>query len=133
MTAKEIAIIIKDCTKLDKKGVISYLYSMFIEEKKKTKDKDIVDSIIKVVINYYKLTEDEFQSKCRKGEIVKARQVAMYFCKQFEIKSLTYYGKRIGGKVYQTVQHGIETVKNLRDTDKYFRKELVEIENLINV
>jgi chromosomal replication initiator protein len=50
----------------------------------KTSSKEItIDTIQKMVCEYYEITYDKLQAKTRKREIVQARQISMFLAKQF--------------------------------------------------
>jgi chromosomal replication initiator protein len=72
------------------------------------------------------------QSKTRKREIVQARQIAMYFSKNYTKSSLATIGTQIGVKDHATVLHACRTVSNLLETDKQFRQDVEEIEKKLN-
>jgi len=89
-----------------------------------------VDTIMKLVGNYYKLSVAEMKSKNNSPQVAFPRQVAMYLCKQMTKCSLPEIGKRFG-KHHSTVIHGVQKVERKRKEEKDFDK-LVEtfIQNL---
>jgi chromosomal replication initiator protein len=94
--------------------------------------KDItVEHILDKVCDYYGIKPELLQSRSRKREIVQARQVAMYFSKNFTNSSLSSIGALIGGRDHATVLHACKAVKNLKETNTEFKHQLKEIENLI--
>lgn len=95
----------------------------------KVSDKQItIQSIRDVVCEYFHISPDNLQSTSRKREIVQARQIAMYFAKQFTQDSLATIGNVIGKRNHATVLHACKAVKDLIDTDKSFRYSVEEIE-----
>jgi chromosomal replication initiation ATPase DnaA len=90
-----------------------------------------VDQILEKVCNFYGLKADALQTKTRKREIVQARQVAMYFSKNFTNSSLSAIGSLIGQRDHATVLHACKIVKNMRETNTDFKHQLKEIEGLI--
>lgn len=88
--------------------------------------------IQKVVSEYYHIPIELMNSKTRKGEIVRARHVAMYFTKNLTKDSLSIIGRTVGGKDHATVSHAYKAVNNLIDTDNLFRMQIDEIYNLLN-
>lgn len=114
---------------LNKKEITIELAKEIIEKLiKNTKREISVDYIQKVVCNYYNLSPEQMQNNTRKRETVQARQVAMYFCKNFTKSSLASIGSQIGGKDHATVLHAYKTVNNLLETDKNFKRQIEEIE-----
>ncbi len=84
-----------------------------------------VEQIQQIVCDYFSIPEDLVRARTRKREVVQARQVAMYFAKQFTKHSLKTIGLHFGGRDHSTVIHAIQSVENQRDTDVKFR-EIVE-------
>ncbi len=83
-----------------------------------------VDSIMKVVGNYYNLPVSELKSKNNSPQISFPRQTAMYLCKQLTSCSLPEIGRRFGGKHHSTVIHAIQKIDNKRKAEKDFDKLL---------
>ncbi len=98
---------------------------------KKPKQQITIDFIIRTVAGYFELKPELLKSKSRKREIVQARQIAMYFSKEFTKASLTRIGAEFGGKNHATVMYADKTVTNLTETDKNFRRYVDEIKSRI--
>ena len=93
-----------------------------------------IDLIIKTVCEYFNITRDMMLSKSRKRQIVQARQIAMYECRNLlQNCSLSTIGSELGGKDHATVLHACSTVQDLMSTDKLFRQWVDDIENMIVV
>ena len=92
-----------------------------------------IEFIQKVVCDYFDLPIDLMKSKSRKREVVQARQIAMFFSKQFTKSSLANIGAQCGGKYHATVLHACKTVNNLIETDKQFKAYVDELEKKINI
>jgi chromosomal replication initiator protein len=86
-----------------------------------------IDFIQKAVADYYGIQVEELKDKTRKKEIVIARQVAMYFCKDFTNHSLKSIGYHFGGRDHSTVIHAIQTVNDIMETDTSFRNAVNEL------
>lgn len=86
-----------------------------------------VDFIQKTVSEYYGIALDDLKAKTRKKEIVTARQVAMYFCKEFTNHSLKSIGYHFGGRDHSTVIHAVQTVNDIMETDTSFRNAVLEL------
>ena len=87
-----------------------------------------VERIEKVVCDYFNIEPEVLQSKTRKREIVQARQLAMYFCKNYTNASLAYIGKQIGRKDHTTVLYACKAVADLLETDRTFRSQVEELQ-----
>lgn len=86
-----------------------------------------IDFIQKTCADYFDIKVDDLKAKTRKKEIVTARQVAMYFAKEFTNHSLKSIGYHFGGRDHSTVIHAVQTVNDLMDTDTAFRNAVNEL------
>jgi len=86
-----------------------------------------IDFIQKTVSDYFEIKIDDLKAKTRKKEIVTARQVAMYFAKEFTNHSLKSIGYHFGGRDHSTVIHAIQTVNDFIETDTAFRNSVNEL------
>jgi chromosomal replication initiator protein len=92
-----------------------------------------IDEIQRIVCEYMNIDEDRVRGKTRKREVVRARQIAMYFCKQFTQNSLKTIGLHFGGRDHSTVIHANNTVEDQMETDEQFRNTVEEIERKIEL
>ena len=93
-----------------------------------------IDTIVNAVCEYFNITRDMMLAKSRKRQIVQARQIAMYECRNLVPNcSLSTIGAQLGGKDHATVLHACNTVQDLMSTDKLFRQWVDDIENMIVV
>ena len=93
-----------------------------------------IDLILNTVCEYFNITRDMMLSKSRKRQIVQARQIAMYECRNLiQNCSLSTIGSELGGKDHATVLHACNTVQDLMSTDKLFRQWVEDIEGMIVV
>jgi len=93
-----------------------------------------IDLIVDTVCEYFNITRDILLSKSRKRQIVQARQIAMYECRNLiQNCSLSTIGAELGGKDHATVLHACTTVQDLMATDKAFRQYVTDIEGMISV
>ena len=92
-----------------------------------------IDEIQRIVCEYMDIDEDRVRGKTRKREVVRARQIAMYFCKQFTQNSLKTIGLHFGGRDHSTVIHANNTVEDQMETDEQFRSTVEEIERKIEL
>ena len=90
-----------------------------------------IDEIISKVAGYYSVEVNSINTRSRKREVVLVRQVAMFLAKKYLDMSTSKIGHYIGGRDHATVVHACKTITNLAETDKQFRNELSEIENLL--
>ncbi len=85
----------------------------------KLDDQDVkIDFIQKLTATNYKVSVEDIQNKSRKKQIVIARQVAMYFCKELSSYSLQQIGNFFGGRDHSTVIYAIQAIDNLLKENK---------------
>jgi chromosomal replication initiator protein len=92
-----------------------------------------IESIQKIVSDYFDLPVETLKQKTRKREIVQARQISMYFAKKFTKSSLKLIGLHFGGRDHSTVIHALNTVSDLMTTDKEFHRYVDEIKKKIHL
>ena len=66
----------------------------------------------------FAVTITELEGPSRRQPLARARQVAMYLCRQLTDLSLPRIGTLFGGRDHTTVIHGVNTVHRLIQTDK---------------
>ena len=92
------------------------------------------DLILKTVCEYFNITRDQLLAPTRKRQIVQARQIAMYECRNLIPNcSLSTIGAELGGKDHATVVHACTTVQDLVQIDKQFRQWVEDIESMVVV
>lgn len=92
-----------------------------------------IEEIQHIVCDYLNIDEDRVRGKTRKREVVRARQIAMYFCKELTQHSLKTIGLHFGGRDHSTVIHANNTVEDHMETDEQFKNTVEEIGRRINM
>ncbi len=92
-----------------------------------------IDEIQQVVCEYFDIPVDLVRAKTRKREVVQARQIAMYFCKELTQHSLKTIGLHFGGRDHSTVIHANQSVLNQIDTDTKYRQTIDEIRHKLEL
>ena len=91
-----------------------------------------IDRIQSAVCDYFNLTRETLVSPSRKRQIVQARQIAMYLCRNLISNcSLSAIGAEIGGKDHATILHACTTVSDLMSTDRVFKQYVCDIERML--
>lgn len=90
-----------------------------------------IEDIIAKVCSHYNIEESTIHVKCRKREVVQARQMAMYLAKKHTENSLSKIGKMIGNKDHATVLHACKIIKDQIEVDKALKAEIEEIEETL--
>ena len=91
-----------------------------------------VSKIQQVVSDYFKISPEQISSKSRKREVVQARQIAMYLSRTMTSTSLSYIGSQIGGRDHATVLHSFNTVNDLIDTDRTFKRYITDLKRILS-
>ncbi|MFC2124662.1 helix-turn-helix domain-containing protein, partial [Bacteroidota bacterium] len=86
-----------------------------------------IDYIQKTVSEYFNMKPEDLKDKTRKKEIVIARQVAMYFSKDYTNHSLKSIGYHFGNRDHSTVIHAVQSVNDMYDIDSHFRSSVDEL------
>ena len=88
-----------------------------------------MDDILNTVCRHYGVSTTAVHSKCRKRELVTARQVSMYLAQKYTKMPASRIGKLIGGRDHSTVIHSCSQVEQRLKTDKGFSADINSIEN----
>lgn len=119
---------------LNKKDIDLELARKVLKSFVKTSSKEItIDTIQKMVCEYFDVSYDKLLQKTRKREIVQARQITMFLAKTFTKNSLKTIGEHFGGRDHTTVIHSCQTVKDLMDTDSSFKESVVELQQKVQL
>jgi chromosomal replication initiator protein len=119
---------------LNKKDITIDLAKQMIDKFVVNTSREVnIEYIQKVVCDYFNINLDILNSKTRKREIVQARQLVMYFAKEYTKSSLAMIGMHCGNKDHATVLHAVRTINNLQETDKQFRGYVKDLDKKIKV
>ncbi|MBR5042231.1 MAG: chromosomal replication initiator protein DnaA, partial [Bacteroidales bacterium] len=88
-----------------------------------------ISTVQSAVCDYFNITPEDLVSKSRKRQIVQARQISMYLCRNLISNcSLSTIGAQTGGKDHATVLHSCNIVSDLMATDRVFKKYVSDLE-----
>lgn len=87
-----------------------------------------IDDIIDKVCLHYNVTPGQVNSKSRKQDYVRARQVSMYLAQKYTKMPASRIGKLVGNRDHSTVIHSCSQVEKRMQVDKAFSAELTSIE-----
>ena len=76
-----------------------------------------IEDIVRKVSDVSKVPENEITGKSRKMELVEARQISMYLCRDIMGTSLNNIGIYFGGRDHTTVMHAVKTIKKKKTKD----------------
>ena len=95
---------------------------------KAPREKKITPRRIKeAVASDYDLPAETLRGKTRISRAVRARQVAMYLCREMTDLSLVLIGKQFGGRDHSTVLHSIRKIEGLIADDPVFAGRVNDI------
>jgi chromosomal replication initiator protein len=80
--------------------------------------------IIEAVAEFYDLKEKDLLDSCRKKEIVRPRQVAMYLFRTELKSSFPFIGRRFGGKDHTTAIYACEKVRKEVEKNQTLAEEI---------
>jgi chromosomal replication initiator protein len=83
--------------------------------------------IINAIASYYKITPDEIYGQSRTAGIARARQIAMYLCREQTNLSLPKIGQLFGGRDHTTVMYACRKVAEWMKERRSFYNEVTEI------
>jgi chromosomal replication initiator protein len=126
-----LSSLIANASFLGRKITISLAKDILKVYVKLTQREITIESIVKIVCDYYNIELDTFNSAKRTRDVAQARQVAMYLSKQHTKSPLTVIGTSIGGRNHATVLHSCKAVADMMDTDKQFKLQIEEIERIV--
>ena len=83
--------------------------------------------IIEVVAEHFGIPIKEITGDKRHQEVVQARQVAMYLCRQMLGTSYPALGREFGGKDHSTVLYAVKKIKRLQSDNRDLKRLLTEL------
>lgn len=90
-----------------------------------------VESIIKVVADYYHLKIEDFRSKRQYRKVARPRQIAMTLARELTRTSFPQIGECFGGRDHSTVVHACKNIQNLCEKDQTVRTDYENIKAAI--
>ncbi len=92
------------------------------------------NKILKTVTDFYDVGERDVMGSSRKREVVKSRQVVIYFLRKDLNYSYSYIAKKIGGKDHTTVIYSYSKIEKEIQKNNEIKEEISHIkENLMSV
>jgi chromosomal replication initiator protein len=91
-----------------------------------------VDQVIKGVVRFFHVTEEDLKGRRRNKDIVRPRQVAMYLARKETQASLPEIGAALGNRDHTTVMYGIQKIEGQIEQDSTLRREIVAIQEQLH-
>jgi len=92
-----------------------------------------IEAIQRTVARRLGIEEELLRHKTRKQEVVLARQMAMYLCKEMTNHSLKSIGFHFGGRDHSTVIHAIQTIQEDMKLEPLLVKRIDELRKSIEM
>lgn len=89
------------------------------------------DSIISTTCEYFSISMDDLVGSSRVAALVRARQIAMYLCRELTDLSLPKIGSRFGGRDHSTVMHSVRKIDSRMGEDRQLFDQVTELTNRI--
>jgi chromosomal replication initiator protein len=90
-----------------------------------------VSTIMGETAKYFGLTIDDLCSSSRSRQLVQARQIAMYLCRELTELSLPKIGQHFGGRDHTTVMHADRKIRELMGERRAIYNQVTELTNRI--
>lgn len=102
-----------------------------IKNNLKSKKTTSVKEVVKIIAEFYGITEAEIYEKTRKKAVVKPRQVIMYILREDFDVSYPTIGEKLGGKDHTTVMHSYEKIKSDLKKDSSLVREISQLRSML--
>lgn len=112
---------------LKQKGVSLNEVKQLVKNSVKPKKVVSVDTVVKLISDYYNIDEQIIYDKTRRKEIVRARQIIMFILREDFNESYPAIGAKLGGKDHTTVIHSYEKIRGEININPHLQKELDDI------
>jgi chromosomal replication initiator protein len=83
-----------------------------------------IEEVIRIVAKHYGFKPGELKSPKRAKPITRARQVAMYLCREMTSESFPEIGNRFGGRDHATVIHAVNKITSLLEVDSDLQRDI---------
>ncbi len=84
-------------------------------------------TIMAVTAEYFAISLEDLTSHSRSRNLVNARQIAMYLCRELTELSLPSIGKQFGGKDHTTVMHAVKKISALMAERRHIYNQVTEL------
>lgn len=91
-----------------------------------------IEEVVRRIAGYYNVSEQNIYEKTRKKEVVRPRQIIMYFLREELNISFPLIGDKLGGRDHTTVIHSCEKIKKEIQTNISLEGELDHIRTIIH-
>jgi chromosomal replication initiator protein len=86
---------------------------------------------MRVTADYFNISVKQLASPNRSRQLVTARQVCMYLCRELTDKSLPTISNAFGGRHHSTTIHSVEKIKKLMEEKRDIYNAVQKLTNKI--
>ena len=105
---------------------------LLVDNIKTTTDETIaIDTIIKVVCNYYNITIADIKGTARNPKFAMPRHIAVYLARKMTDRTFTEIAGELGGRDHTTIMNSNKKIEGLLQTDESMNDTLQIIKNKI--
>ena len=90
-----------------------------------------IDTIIKVVCNYYNITVADIKGTARNPKFAMPRHIAVYLSRKLTDRTFTEIAGELGGRDHTTIMNSNKKIEGLLQTDESMNDTLQIIKNKI--
>ena len=90
-----------------------------------------VKDVVRVVSDFYNISEENIYDKTRKKEVVRPRQVVMYLLREDFNISFPSIGDKLGGRDHTTVIHSYEKMREEMKTNSVLIQEVNQLRSIL--
>ncbi|GAB5494062.1 MAG: chromosomal replication initiator protein DnaA [Phototrophicaceae bacterium] len=103
-----------------------------IERFSQKRERVTLEKIIEVTAEKFGFHSEELVGKRRTARINKARQIAMYICRELTESSLPEIGRAFGGRSHTTVLHGINKIEEELEFDRILEQRILKVRKTLS-
>ncbi len=92
-----------------------------------------IDRIMEVTADYFNISVTQLSSPNRSRQLVTARQVCMYLCRELTDQSLPAISNAFGGRHHSTTIHSVEKIKTLMEEKREIYNAVQKLTNRIKL
>jgi chromosomal replication initiator protein len=110
---------------------IEFVKNVLKEEIKENKENITMDMIIQHVSKNLNIKPSEIRSKGRSKNLVYARRIAIYLCRELTHNTMPQLAKYFSMKDHTAISHTLKKIKDLIENDEDFKLKIAELTNNI--
>ncbi len=85
------------------------------------------------VAKHFGIDVQKLTSKSRKGDIAKARHIAVWFCREYCEMSYPQIGHQFGGRDHSTIMSSWKKISTEIDTDPYLKESINQLKGKLSI